>query len=949
MKKAKKRLALLLCALMILSMLPAFAFAEGEGTPEVTEEYTPTPTPEVTPTPTPEVTPTASPEVSPAASPEVSPAASPEVSPAASPEVSPAASPEVSPATSPEVTPTASPAPTPADETVTVYVLLPTDESIELSFMCSEPVAAAADAARDACGEIFGLHPSQVSLTLDGQPVNEEMTLGEYGVQNGDVFAVAVSGDFNTDNYAGLSIGIATECFFIGDYAEVPYAGSYSFTGTGGEITTYSYYIPAGCTLTLSGTVTLNVSEDDLLVNCGTVVNNAAIVNNGAVYNGGTIVNNNLITNNGILQNGGEIGGIDYTAQGGPEGESGGSAYIENNGTIENNGEIINYGLFGSAEGAAVTGAGLFSGASTYVNIEYVDEYGNKCLKNDANPIAADTEELTEGWYYVSEAYSNATLKITGKVNIILTDKSFSVGAFNLSAGASLSIYGSETGSAGSALAVSSLATGSEAKAALNLMSGAMSIGGTVNGVVDIKVLNGRLNLSSGIIGGSLTLGTNASAQFSGGSFKSISAAKPLSEYLADGYLYKAGGLFVTDTSVTALDGGEDYVSVRSVPFTITTQPANVTINKGETAELSVAVNAVTGNTPTYQWYKDDAVITGAQSASYTTPADLDVGSHTYHCEVACDGYSVKSSEATVTVRPAVPSGVTGGRECINGVNDTMEYRASGETDFTPVADGENSITNLPMGEYEVRYESVEGVPASGTVQVKVFDAEGKFTETKTNADGSTETTVILDDGTKTVTTVSSDGKTTTSKQYDKDGNLTLTTKTVTNADGSSVKTETLPDGTERITKYDKDGKITERITYNPDGSYVKDGYTPTLIEGDGAVYNHSRIVFRSDDEFINFICFVVDGRVVDASYYTVASGSIKVTAYTSLFRRLSAGEHTVAIVSTNGAAEGTFTVPARAGVGTGDSSNILLFGGILLLSAAGIAGIVIYLRKKKK
>ena len=88
---------------------------------------------------------------------------------------------------------------------------------------------------------------------------------------------------------------------------------------------------------------------------------------------------------------------------------------------------------------------------------------------------------------------------------------------------------------------------------------------------------------------------------------------------------------------------------------------------------------------------------------------------------------------------------------------------------------------------------------------------------------------------------------------------------------------------------------------------------------------------------------------MVDPSYYTVASGSIKVTAYTSLFRRLSAGEHTVAIVSTNGAAEGTFTVPARAGVGTGDSSNILLFGGILLLSAAGIAGIIIYLRKKKK
>ena len=684
-------------------------------------------------------------------------------------------------------------------------------------------------------------------------------------------------------------------------------------------------------------------------MNCGTIVNNAAIVNNGAIYNGGTLLNNALITNNGILQNGGEIGGIDYMTEGGSDEESGGSAYIENNGTIENNGEIINYGLFGNAAGAAVTGAGLFSGASTYSSINYIDEYGVTQSRSDADPIAADASELNGGWHYVREAYRGTTLKITGDVKIILTDKSFSVGAFNLSAGSSLTIYGSETGSVGSALAVTSLSTGSEAKAALSLKSGAMTISGTVNGAVDIEVLNGSLNLSSGIIGGSLTLGTNAKASLSGGQFKSITAAKPLSSYLANGYLYKVGGLFVTDTSVTALDGGEDYVSVRSVPFTITTQPADVTIDKGETAELSIAVNAVTGNTPTYQWYKDDAMLTGAESASYTTPADLDVGSYTYHCVVACDGYSVESNEATVTVIPAPPSGVTGGRECINGVDGTMEYRASGETDFTPVADGETSVTNLTMGEYEVRYAAVGNIPASDTVEVKVFDAEGKLTETKTNADGTTETTVTCDDGTKTVTTVSSDGKTTTSKQYNKDGELTLTTKVVQNADGSSVKTETLPDGTERITKYDKDGNITERITYNPDGSYVKDGYTPTLIEGDGAVYNYSRIVFRSDDEFINFICFVVDNRVVDPSYYTVASGSIKVTAYTSLFRRLSAGEHTVAIISTNGAAEGTFTVPARAGVGTGDSSNILLFGGILLLSAAGLAGIIIYLRKKKK
>ena len=476
---------------------------------------------------------------------------------------------------------------------------------------------------------------------------------------------------------------------------------------------------------------------------------------------------------------------------------------------------------------------------------------------------------------------------------------------------------------------VTSSVAGSGGQATLNLKSGAMSIDGTVTA---------NLNLSA-----------KTKTKFSGGQFKSITASNPLSSYLADGFVYKVGEQYNTGENVNTLNGGEGYVSVTPVPFTITTQPADVTIDKGETAALSVTVNAAAGNTPTYQWYKGDEIITGAQSASYTTPAELDAGSHTYHCKVACDGYSVKSDEATVTVRPAAPSGVTGGRACINGVNNTMEYRASGAADFTPVPTDADSVTGLTMGVYEVRYKEAGSIPASDTVQVKVFDAEGKLTETKTNADGTTETTVTCDDGTKTVTTVSSDSKTSISKQYDKDGKLTLTTETVENEDGSKVVTETEPNIKETITKYDKDGKVTERITYYPDGSYKKDGYTPKLIEGDGAVYNHSRIVFRSDDERVNFKCFVVDNGIVDSSYYTVSSGSIKVTAYTSLFRRLSPGEHTVMIVSTNGEAKGTFTVPPRAGVGTGDSSNILLFGGILLLSAAGVAGIIIYLRKKKK
>ena len=51
----------------------------------------------------------------------------------------------------------------------------------------------------------------------------------------------------------------------------------------------------------------------------------------------------------------------------------------------------------------------------------------------------------------------------------------------------------------------------------------------------------------------------------------------------------------------------------------ITTQPVNLTVTAGQTATFSVAA---TGTAPlTYQWQKNAANISGATSASYTTPA----------------------------------------------------------------------------------------------------------------------------------------------------------------------------------------------------------------------------------------------------------------------------------------------------------------------------------------
>jgi len=86
------------------------------------------------------------------------------------------------------------------------------------------------------------------------------------------------------------------------------------------------------------------------------------------------------------------------------------------------------------------------------------------------------------------------------------------------------------------------------------------------------------------------------------------------------------------------------------VPPSITTQPANKTVNPGETATFSVTA---TGTAPlSYQWRKNGVNITGATSASYTTPpaTAADNGS-LFSVVVSNSGGSVTSHNATLTVK----------------------------------------------------------------------------------------------------------------------------------------------------------------------------------------------------------------------------------------------------------------------------------------------------------
>jgi hypothetical protein len=111
------------------------------------------------------------------------------------------------------------------------------------------------------------------------------------------------------------------------------------------------------------------------------------------------------------------------------------------------------------------------------------------------------------------------------------------------------------------------------------------------------------------------------------------------------------GALFsvVVSNIVGSVTSNNATLTVKTAP-TITTQPANKTVNPGETAKFSVTA---TGTTPlSYQWRKNGANITGATSSSYTTPATIAADNGSLFSVVVSNSVgSVTSNNATLTVK----------------------------------------------------------------------------------------------------------------------------------------------------------------------------------------------------------------------------------------------------------------------------------------------------------
>ena len=139
-----------------------------------------------------------------------------------------------------------------------------------------------------------------------------------------------------------------------------------------------------------------------------------------------------------------------------------------------------------------------------------------------------------------------------------------------------------------------------------------------------------------------------------------------LGDLLEEGYAFKYGnGYWANDSCLQTTEGS--FVTVEKAPI----QSVNVyakdknnqeilTIAYGATGEVTLVssckLSGTSGEKLSCAWYKltDDTAIPpldGATGTSYTLPADLPAGKHTYWVTFTSDGYS-KSAEITVTVTP---------------------------------------------------------------------------------------------------------------------------------------------------------------------------------------------------------------------------------------------------------------------------------------------------------
>ena len=323
--------------------------------------------------------------------------------------------------------------------------------------------------------------------------------------------------------------------------------------------------------------------------------------------------------------------------------------------------------------------------------------------------------------------------------------------------------------------------------------------------------------------------------------------------------------------------GYERTVNIEEIDHSVNLKPENRDVLE---APVKASDDQGLGNV-TYQWYKKDVFTVTSFVPSLSEERRGYTASFTF-------------SETGVIV--------------VEALTDEIHFRLSGDNAFyygklIGTNNGKIYIRNMPAGSYTLEIYSFGGIISS--TPVKFYEEEVECSDWK-KIEGATAATYKipefhLEDQYKVE--VKMEGGNIHTKEY-------TCSDTDVKADGTVVKTERKADGTIVITKLDANQEVLEKITSYSNGTYIKDGYSPKVIEGDKATYVSGKdLSFRSDDDIVNFKKVLVDGKEIKAEHYTLTEGSIIITLKDSFLKTLAKGKHTVEIISVNGTAKADFTV----------------------------------------
>lgn len=128
----------------------------------------------------------------------------------------------------------------------------------------------------------------------------------------------------------------------------------------------------------------------------------------------------------------------------------------------------------------------------------------------------------------------------------------------------------------------------------------------------------------------------------------------------------------------------------------------------------------------------------------------------------------------------------------------------------------------------------------------------------------------------------------------------------------------------------------------------------PEIIDGKNMTVNQGEkksLSFRSNAAFADFVRVELDGKTLDESNYTKAEDGIAVTLNADFVATISAGKHTLSIVSESGSADAEFTVKAGGSAmespKTGEGSGVVAWSFAAVISLAAL-GFALTLRKKR-